>query len=150
MSIYTNLVELEIRCTPRAVYDLVATPDHWPIHHPVTQAVRSETHATNIPADVGTIFIETIPRADHAIEATWEVMRAIPGELWEFRSRRFGDAPLTMTITYELEARGDRTFVRRFMRTDSPAPLPREMAIHFSLPDVHEQFLAIVKAHLER
>jgi hypothetical protein len=38
------------------------------------------------------------------------------------------------------------------MRTDVRAGhvLPREAAIHFSLPDIHERFLAIVKEHLER
>ncbi|HEX7666809.1 MAG TPA: SRPBCC family protein [Polyangiaceae bacterium] len=151
MSIYVNLVEAEIRCTPEAFYDLVATPDNWPKVHPLNAGVSSATHSTAQPAGLGVVFSENIKRPDGVVEATWEVIEATPGKHWKFRSQKFADLPLTMTITWDLEATSNGVRVKRFMRTDvHPGhELPREAAIRFALPDAHEEFVAILKKHLE-
>lgn len=150
MSIYVNLVEASIRCAPLAFYRLIAIPDMWPRFHPVTAAVRAMDGTTSEPATVGTSFIETIKRPDQPIEAHWEVLVAEPGRAFTFRSRRFADLPVVMTIAWKLEPVGELTKIERFMRTDVNAghALPREAAIHFCLPDVHEKFVAILAEHL--
>lgn len=151
MAIYVNLVELPIACDPIAFYRVVATPEHWPRFHPSTAAVSPITGVISEPAEVGVVFSETIRRASGTIEARWEVTEANPGRALTLRSRQFAELPITMTISYRLERVGEHTRVERFMRTDvHPGhTLPREVAIHFSLPDIHEAFLEILKKHLE-
>jgi hypothetical protein len=92
------LSEIDVTCSPRALYDFVTTPNNWVGTHPATRDVKGDT---GVSEGLGAHWIEVIEGpGGRQFEAEWWVINADPPRTWEIQTDDFGGLPATVRITY--------------------------------------------------
>ncbi|WP_280445628.1 SRPBCC family protein [Nocardia brasiliensis] len=145
-------VDITVRATPEAVFDLISVPDNWPQLIPSSQRVEGDTHRS---VGVGARFTDHIlvPVTGLATALDYTVRRAERGVILEFDTEKpFGRADVTYTVTYRLEPTTMGTIFSREARTEYSErhPLPKA-AVDGILtePDHGQRYLENVKNRLE-
>src|SRR4051794_20803038 len=99
MRVISTSSQIVIRRSPDEVFRFVTTPDNWVGAHPVTAAVRGETHQ---PALAGAHWTEVIQPGPQAqpFEVEWWATIAAPGRLWVIETDKLAFAGLRCRIAY--------------------------------------------------
>jgi hypothetical protein len=138
-----------IERAPEDVYEFVTTPANWVGTHPVTEGVKGDTGRS---AGVGDHWTEVIRTPDAgSFDAEWTATKADPGKAWKIETDQLRLPGVRCEITYTFLSDGGSTDFRRDMVAifpDEPAYL--EFAERAEDPSIHDDYLAKVKAALER
>lgn len=146
-------IDIIVRATPEAVFDLVSVPDNWPQLIPSSQRVAGDTHRS---VGVGARFTDYIldPVSGLATALDYTVRRAQRGQILELQVEQpFGAAEVTYTVAYSLAPAAGGTLFGRQARTEYSElhPLPRAVVDATLTEPVHgKRYLENVKNRLER
>ncbi|KAK7180350.1 hypothetical protein DPSP01_012022 [Paraphaeosphaeria sporulosa] len=134
------------------VFAFVSSPSNWAGLHPGSKKIIGE--GVTGSAAVGTRFVEVIDDDNgNVFDASWMIIRSINDELFQFQfPSDFARGPFQeIVITYNVtpEADGSMAFTRRMASWIRPG-IDAEKLISFSKNDMHNQYMANVKAKVER
>ena len=129
-----------------AVFEFVTTPAHWVGTHPVTETVRGQVGRS---AEIGTRWTEVIKDAP-PFEIDWLTTLWVPGHTWVIETDALRDKGTRCQIVYTFVEVDGATLFRRDMSVFTEEPTGSDVLAMTARPEVHDAYLAAVKAALER